>query len=296
MMKQFRYLLEACVLYVFYYLCRILPVDAASGLGGWLGRTIGPRLAASRKALRHLEQALPELSEEQRRRTVRDMWDNLGRVLAEYPHLETIGRERTTFINKHILEDLCAKGGPAVFIGGHLANWEVSSAALLTQLGHPVDLTYRAVNNPFADALLRRARTLNGKLRAFPKSRESGKHILRTVKEGRFLGILIDQKYNEGVAVPFFGRPAMTNPIFVQLGQKYDCPIVPVCGKRLKGAHFEIHIAEPLSVFSEDGNPLPVEKIIENAHLYLENRIREEPGQWIWLHRRWPSQGWRKRL
>lgn len=284
-MTKTRYLFEAVGLTVLMAVFKLMPVDCASATGGWLGRTIGPRLAASRKALRHVERALPETTPEERRRIVTGMWDNLGRVMAEYPHLDKIGRDRVVFENHPAFEKLLNDQQPCIMLGGHLANWEAGGVAMLHVLKTPVDLTYRAPNNPWADRLLMRARTLNGKIRAYSKSRAGGQEMLKALRAGRYLGFLVDQKYNEGLAVPFFDHPAMTNPVFVQLSRKFSYPLVPWQIERLRGARFKITIFEPIIVGERT-----TEDVIAIAHEHLENWIRKNPAQWLWLHRRWDSQ------
>lgn len=289
-MKKLLYGPEAFFLLLLFLFFKIIPPQTASAIGGWMGRTLGPKLAASRKAEKNLQRALPDLDKNEQDKIIREMWDNLGRVIAEYPHLEKISRDYTTFEDEAALKSFFEKDEAAVLFSAHLANWEINGTAILTHFGKPVDLTYRALNNPWADKILSHARTLGGRIRAYPKSRSSGKDILEAIKQSRYLGILIDQKYNEGINVPFFGLPAMTNPIFVKLAQKYKCPLLPVHNTRLKGAHFRIKIAPPLATHDENGNPRPVEDIIAESHTILENWIRENPGQWLWLHRRWPKQ------
>lgn len=289
-MKNVRYALEALILYCFYGVFWLLPLDTASALGGWIGRTIGPRLAASRKARRHLSKALPELSGSEQDKIIVEMWDNLGRVIAEYPHLEKIGRERTQIENLDLVEKYRAEGKPILFLATHLANWEVNATALYKQIDLPITVTYRAPNNPLSDKLLRRARTLNEKIGALPKARESGRHLVNIIKNKSYLGIMIDQKYNEGIAAPFFGIPAKTNPIFVTLAQKYKCPTL--CGQciRTKGANFKMILSEPLSFFDDNGAPRPAESVIADAHKMQEKWFAENPGQWMWLHRRWDNE------
>ncbi|MEZ5919453.1 MAG: lipid A biosynthesis acyltransferase [Alphaproteobacteria bacterium] len=294
-MKKLRYAFEALCLYLLFGLFKLLPPQTASETGGWITRTLGPRMAVSRKALANIRRALPGLSAEEEQRILRGMWDNLGRVIAEYPHLETISRDRTVFEGHSDFDSFFAADEPAVFISAHLSNWEIHGAALLTQFGKKVELTYRAPNNPWSARLLHRARTLGGRIPAHPKTRESGKALLEALRAGRYLGFLIDQKYNEGVSVPFFGIEAMTNPVFIKMAQRYKCPVIPVQNIRLDGARFRLKFYEPLRLFGEDGAPLPVEDVLAEAHAVLEGWIREHPEQWLWLHRRWPSDNDKKK-
>lgn len=289
-MKKARYMIEGALCALLFLMFRILPLDMASGLGGFLGRTIGARLATSRKALRNLEGAMPELSEDERKAIIAQMWDNLGRVVAEYPHLKTIVTKRITVENPDIFESL--KDGQyknAIFIGGHLGNWEIWAAAALLVYGIKVDITYRAPNNPYVDRLIHHYRSIGGKITAYPKSREGGRKIMNAIKDGRNIAILYDQKYNEGQAVPFFGKPAMTNPIAFQLAQKYGLPLVPGQCIRTKGAHFILKMYPSLPTHDTSGAAIPLEIIMREANLMLEGWIRGNPGQWLWLHKRWDS-------
>ena len=288
-MKKIRYLFEAVLLYLLFFLFRLMPAQAASDLGGWIGRTIGPRLAASRKAYRNLQSAMPALSEVQQKEIITEMWENLGRVMAEYPHLRTLSRDNTVLEHDDILQDLIMQESPAVFFGAHQGNWEVNCAMMHTQFNQPIDVTYRAPNNPWSDKLLMKARTLNGVVRAHPKTKTSARSLIQAIKDKRYIGVLLDQKYNEGMAVPFFGMDAMTNPVFVELCQKYDCPLVPIRNIRTNGANFRLQLYEPLELFDEHGQPRATEDVLVEISALLESWIREYPGQWLWLHRRWDS-------
>jgi KDO2-lipid IV(A) lauroyltransferase len=266
-----------------------LPLDMASDFGGWIGRTVGMRLGVTKRAYKHLEIAFPDLTPDHKKEIILGMWDNLGRVIAEYPHLETIAKTRVRIINADIIKNALAQGKGGIFISSHNANWETHVPTLLDISGVTASLTYRPLNNPYADAILRKRRTLKGKIPAYPKSRASGRLLLRDLKSKKYLAILIDQKYNEGVPAPFFGRPAMTNPVFAQLAQKYKCPVIPSQCKRLKGANFEITIHKPLKLFDKAGASLPLETVLNDANSLIEQWITDAPEQWLWLHRRWKS-------
>lgn len=286
-MKQIRYAVEAGLLYVLFFIFRILPLDTASACGGWIGRTLGPRMAASRKALANLRIALPGKTDEEYDTILKGMWDNLGRVMSEYPHLEKIGRERMEMVGGAALRSLAEAGKPCLLIAGHLANWEVAGPALATHYGLKLNLVYRAPNNPRTAELLNHARSLEGKVVMIPKSRSSVRAMVQALQKGQHIGMLIDQKYNEGISVPFLGRPAMASSAYVQLSQKFKCPLIPCRIERIGGARFRMTSYESLKTFDENGKPLPIETVMANAHSYLENWIQERPEQWLWLHRRW---------
>jgi len=274
-MKTLRYFLEAIGLFLLLCVFKCMPWHMASNFGGWIGRTIGPRLAASRKAKRNLEAALPDLKDHDA--LIVGMWEHLGRVVAEYPHLETIALHHTEIEGLEHIGD----GDQCVFIAAHLGNWELNCLAPLLQHDLPIDITYRAPNNPFVDRMLMRMRSPRGILGAHSKSREGGISLLRAVKAGRHIGILIDQKYNQGINVPFFGMDAMTNPVFVQLAQKHKLKLLPVQNIRLEDGEFKL-IVNPAMDLDK-----PVETVISDAHRLLEQWITTRPEQWLWLHRRW---------
>jgi KDO2-lipid IV(A) lauroyltransferase len=283
-LKRGRYVLEAAVIYGLFFLFGLLPPAAASGVGGFLGRLVGPRLAASRKAYKNLALVFPDKSRAEQQAIVREMWENLGRVMAEYPHLETIARERVELLGGEIIRSAIDKGGPLLFISAHCANWELCGATLHTQFGKSLDLTYRSPNNPYVQDLLNRARTLGGRLGAVPKSREAARKLVHTLQKGGYLGILYDQKFNTGIKSPFLGRPAMTNPIPFQLAKKFDAPLIPVFCERLPGCRFKMHAFPPLETGNKD-----VEALADEANEALSRWITAHPGQWLWIHRRWNS-------
>jgi len=292
-MTKLRYIAEAAILYLFYGLCRILPPAWASNMGGFIARNIGPRLAASRKAMRNIALALPYKDAAQRDKIIHDMWDNLGRVAAEYPHLKTLGHERTKMIVDPAADKAVRRGEAVIFFSIHASNWEMLSSALLGYFDRPVHATYRAPNNPYSGKLINNARLFDPRTKAFPKARASGRKLMKAMKDKETLGMLIDQKYNEGIAVPFFGHEATTNPIHVQLAQKYGAHLIPVSNKRTGAARFEITVHAPLELTDNNGNLLPVETILNANHAMIEEWIKDDPGSWIWLHKRWPQKAFK---
>lgn len=281
-MKKFRYIIEAALVKSLIGLFRIMPIDMASGIGGFIGRSAGSILSgASRKAMRNLRLALPGKTDREYDIIIRGMWDNLGRVFAEYPHLEKIANTRMISEGADYLKNLSLNDSPAILFTGHLANWE-TAAAYAHKIGIDLDLIYRAPNNHYVDDTLQTCRSMGGKLITYPKSSQGMRDVFTALKKGRRIGILIDQKYNQGIAMPFFGRTAMTSPAFAQLAQRFKCPLHPARVERLKGAHFKITIFPAM----ETGNRT-VEELMQKSHIMLEEWIQEHPEQWLWVHKRW---------
>lgn len=279
MLKKARYLFEAIMVLILFGFFKIMPAAWASNCGGWLGRTIGPRLATSRKALRNIQNALPN---EDHEAILNGMWDNLGRTFAEYPHLKTLAKNNVELIGAVHLSD--AKENAAIIFAAHLANWELCPLAPALQNGFLTHSIYRAPNNPLIDKLLMKCRHLGGKLTPIPKSKSGTRQIVKRLINKDHLGFLIDQKYNEGTPVPFFHAPAMASPAYIQLAQKFDCPLIPAQIERTKGANFKVTIHPPVDTKDKSEKQLLLE-----THKMMENWIKARPAQWLWLHRRWDS-------
>ena len=281
------YPLQAALLYLLYGLFAVLPVDAASALGGWIGRTVGPRLATpNRRALHNLAMAMPALSESEKRRIIRGMWDNLGRTIAEYPHLQRLGGpERLEIVgSEHATGDEVASR-PRILTTAHLGNWELAGIWATLNVP-PIVLIYRPPNNPAADWLMRRVRAANGMV-MYPKGNDGTKAAMRVLSKGGSLGMLNDQKLNRGIAVPFFGHDAMTAPALAVFTLRFDCAVVPLRVERLGGAHFRLTFYPPLDCPRTGDREADVLAMMTRVNEIIEGWVRERPDQWFWMHRRW---------
>ncbi len=289
--RRLRHLLEGAGAALVYAGFRALPVAAASALGGFLARSIGPRLAFSRRAQANLRHALPEIGEAERERIIRGMWDNLGRVVAEYPHLgeyrvyERGGR--VEIVGAEHIRAQAAPGRRAFFFSGHFGNWEVPTLAV-TQAGLEVVEMYRAANNPFVDQLISHSRRVVGSELA-AKGSAGARRMLAAMKSGRHIAMLVDQKKNDGIAVPFFGRDAMTEHSLAVFALRFDCAVVPVRTDRLPHARFRITVEPPLPVMRSGDEAADTLALMTRVNQVLERWIRERPDHWFWLHRRWPE-------
>ncbi|WP_448207622.1 LpxL/LpxP family acyltransferase [Azospirillum sp. sgz302134] len=286
--RRVGYPMEAAFVHGIARLFRALPLDAASDLGGRIGRTVGPLLPSTKTARRNLERAFPEKSRAEIDVILLGMWDNLGRVIAEYPHLRDIVRNgRIEVVGTEHIEHLREDGKAGILVSGHLANWEILGIASRT-LGVDLAVVYRAPNNPYVDALLTDLRGA-GSDQQIPKGAEGARKLIRLLGKGAHVGLLIDQKMNDGIPVPFFGRDAMTAPAAAQLALRFGIPLVPALGERLGGARFRITVLPPVEPPSTGDRNADVRVLMEHLNHLLEQWIRERPAEWLWLHRRWPN-------
>jgi KDO2-lipid IV(A) lauroyltransferase len=267
----------------------ILPLDAASWMGGKLGQWVGPMTGIHRKARRQMFDILRDASSRDIDVYLAGMWNNLGRVMAEYPHLPRIMRDRLVLDNQSgkTIEEI--QNGAAIFIGGHFANWEVAGPAMLYFTGQKLDLVYRAPNNAGVDAVLGGYRSMNGALEMIAKSTGGARAIVERLKAGRKIGILIDQKYTQGIVADFFGRPATATTIYAQLGQRFRCPVYPAQVVRTGGARFKVVLYPPLRLFDDEGAARALPDVVADAHALMFGWMRQHPDQWLWVHQRWSS-------
>ena len=281
--RRLRYAVETVAVYLIYGFFRLLPLKAASALGGCLMRSVGPFMGISRVARQNLEASFPEKSALEREKIVKGMWENLGRTVGEYPHLRRIW-DRIEVTAPHYIEAKDS-GKAAIFFSGHLANWEIAGVCA-KRMGLEMHTVYRKPNNPWVDGLLRYARTpcTSGHIR---KGRSGAREILSVLKRDKALGMLVDQKLNEGVPVPFFGRDAMTADAIAQFALRLGCPVYPVRLERLEGGSLRLTTLPPLAVKRTDDHAADVKSLLVQVNGLLESWIRERPEQWLWIHRRW---------
>jgi KDO2-lipid IV(A) lauroyltransferase len=285
-----RHRLEAAAARAFMGAMSGLSVERASAWGGKLGRAVGPLSSAHRTMLRNLERALPELDAAARHRVATDAWDNFGRTMTEYAVLPRLAatewRERIT-MSGH--EALVGERKPAILFAGHLGNWETIPIAVGRMI-RPMTIVYRPPNNPAVDAMIADIR--GGYTTAMaPKGAGGARVIMKALQDGELVLMIVDQKINEGLPIPFFGRDAMTGPAVARLAMRFNCPLVPVRAERRDGGRFHVSLEEPWTVESagksEDD---AVRDALIRINAKLESWIRQDPGQWLWMHKRWPKE------
>jgi len=285
-----RYRLEAAGARILFALLSALPTAAASRLGGWLLRTLGPLTGAHRVAHQNMARALPALSEAERKVALTAAWDNLGRTTAEYPLLSRFLKNADTTPMEleggealAELKALAASGQPAILACAHFGNWEIPPIALARAM-KPLTIVYRPANNPLVDAMIADVRApYAGSFAA--KGAGGAREIVGALKAGGHVFMVVDQKINTGVEVPFFGRGAMTGPAVVKFAQRFGCPVFPVRALRTDGARFRVIVESPWRFAPDDD----VQTALTRINRHIEGWIRETPGQWLWMHRRWPK-------
>ena len=284
---------EAAVVGALLWALGRLPPAAASDLGGIVARAIGPWLPVSRVAYRNLELTMPELDGVARRRIVRGAWENLGRTAGELPHIASLRQNTPSgpgwelVGEEHVLA-LAERGGPAIFFSGHIANWEMLPPAAAAY-GMVLGSVYRGAKNPLIDRMLIRLRhkALGAEAPQFAKGAAGARAALAHVNRGGFLGMLMDQKMNDGIPARFFGREAMTAPALAAIALRLRCPVIPGHVERIGPARFRLVCEAPMELPDSGDRQADVAAVTQAVNDWLERWIRARPEEWLWVHRRW---------
>lgn len=279
-LKKIKHLLEAAVAYFFYGLFYVMPIDMASTIAGFIVEKIGVHLSVSKIAYRNLNKCFPNLSHVERKTMVRRMWNHLGRIIGELPHWSRI--PRAEFFERVKVKGMM-KEWPrnAIYISGHFGNFELASK-VSKECALNLHLIHRPANNIFIDNLINNERTKNG-VRLFTKGLAGVRQIQKVFRQGGRVGMLVDQKTNDGISVSFFNIAAKTTSLPAKLAIKYNIPLIFVKMLRVEGAYYRVEFSQPLRAKTNDS----VTAITEQINHQLERWIRESPEQWFWLHKRW---------
>lgn len=271
----------------------LMPIDLASAVGGAALRFIGPMTGAHRTARRNLMIAFPAWDEAQRRRVLDRQWDNVGRLAAEFQMMGRLTAEsgRLEVIGADRLEAIRQGDEAVVFVSGHLSNWEVMPM-MIARSGIRCQMTYRAANNPYIDRRIIRSRARYGVELFAPKGESGSREILEALRRGESVALMNDQKFNGGVAAPVFGVMAHTAPGPTRLALRSSGVLQPMSVQRTRGARFRVVVHEPIILERSADRAADIEQGVRRINAFIEDRVRERPHEWFWVHKRWPAQAY----
>jgi KDO2-lipid IV(A) lauroyltransferase len=292
--QRVRYWIETAGFFTAVGIFKLFPIDAASAVGGWIGRRLIAPTKLSKRACENLHAAYPGMSQAEIARIVRAMWDNLGRVLAEYGHLDKIhwrsSRPRIEVVDVHNFDAARAAGKGILLISAHFANWEIMPFAA-REYGLSGGVVVRPTNNPYVARWLDRIRSRNGLPEMIAKGAQGTRRIFTLLRKGDCVCILVDQRASEGIPAPFFGRDVMTTPAPASLALKLRAKIVPVWNERLGGARFRMTVYPEIAPPNTGDADHDVLELTAAINAFVEARVRERPEQWLWIHQRWSKPG-----
>ncbi len=290
------HLISDFILYIFFLIIftiiRIIPYAVASNVLGGLFRTLGPIFPVTKVAYKNLDIAFPTMSYEKKQKIVKIMWENVGRMIAEFPHVVSISGGQLKNImeirGSDILDKLRKNKKPTMIITAHFGNWEMA-ARKLRSLDFDISVVYRKMNNKFIDKVICQVREKIG-INQIPKSTSALKMLLEDLAQNRMICLLSDQKQNTGIEVDFFGSKVMTGTLPAKMALKKNVSLVPVMVTRKKNKphQFIMHVGDLVDISQNDS----VESITQKINDIQEKWIRKYPEEWFWLHKRWPKENY----
>lgn len=258
-------------------------------------KLIGPRLREHRIGRANLAAAFPEKSPEEIEAILMGVWDNLGRVGAEFAHMDHVWdydrahpeRSRIELPQSSIerFDRIRDDGKPALIFAAHLANWELPALAAVAH-GLDTAILYRRPNIASADRIIQEMRQVNmGTL--IPAGRDAPLRLGQALKDGKHVAMLVDQYLTGGVEVSFFGRKTRANPMLARLLRQVECPIHGVRIIRKPGGQFGAELTEEIPPVRDAEGKIDIQGTTQAVTNVVESWVREHPEQWLWLHRRW---------
>lgn len=281
--------LEYAGLRVVVALLSLLGVDMASAVMGRLWRWLARFNPRHLRAERHLAFAMPELSAADRAAILSDMWENLGRTLAEGLLLPEIVRQpQRLVVSEKLIADIREIGGKgAVFCSLHQGNWELLAVGC-TMVGKPVAGVYRPLKNPLSEAYFRSRRETAYPAGLVAAGATSVLRLRSLARGGAAIAMMADLPDGTGFRAPFFGHPSFLSKLPVTLARHLGLPLVVAHCRRTKGAHFIVE-GKRIHLAHSDNADADVEEGTRLLHATFEDWIRDEPGQWMWATRKWPE-------
>jgi len=285
-MKKIKYFLQFILIIIFFFIFKILGIKLASNLSGKTFQMIGPLFRSKRLIYSNIKKALPNIKQNELDEIYTSMWNNYGRVFAEYMFIKKFRQDRLSsnivIEGGEILENIKRDKQRVVFISGHFSNFELM-AMQIEKMGIKVAAIYRPLNNIFLNRIMEKIRKNYICKFQIKKGIGGTKELVRLIKDGFSTALMIDQRVSEGIKSNFFGKKAFTTTIPAQLVKKYKIPVVPIFIERFDNIKFKMTVEKPI-YFQENKS---IEEITNELNKLLEDMILKKPNYWIWSHNRW---------
>lgn len=292
--REARDLAVALIAVIFSVVPLLLPRRLAVGIGGYLAPKVGMRIARlNRIGMRNLTLAFPDKTDDERREILRQSWSNMGRTAVEYFFIDQIwdfdpagaAPGRIEIAGEEHFVELATDGKPAIILSAHLGNWELPMVAAARH-GLPAAALFNKPRNRWiARMVMARRSSTMGEL--VPAGSGVLHRLARRLDAGAHLGLLVDQFYQWGPKIKLFGHETDANPVFARLARQFDCPVHTVRVIRLPQDRFRIELGPALDLPRDAEGRIDIGGAVQMVGTIIEGWVREQPGQWLWVHRRW---------
>ena len=285
-MKSIKYFTQFLIISILFLMFKILGLNFASYISGKIISFVGPFFRSKNLIKSNILKAFPDLPQNEIEKITKKMWNNYGRILAEYIFIKDFRLsklENNIEIEGHeILERIRQSNEPVIFISGHFNNFELM-AMQIEKSGINLAAIYRPLNNRFLNFIMERIRKKYICKNQIQKGISGTRQLLSFFKKKTSIALMIDQRVTQGIKSNFFKHEAFTTTIPAQFVKKFKCKIVPIYIERVKNTNFKLTIHEPL-IYSDEET---IESITLDLNYLLEKLIIKNPEQWIWSHNRW---------
>ena len=285
-MNKVKYFFQFLFILIFFLIFKIIGLKNSSALGGKLFKIIGPFFRSSDLIHKNIKKAFPNISQDKIIKITNEMWNNYGRIFAEYMFIKKFRQNRSKkniiIEGQEILNKIRDKGTPVVFVSGHFSNFELM-AMQIEKSGINLSTIYRPLNNFFLNHLMEKIRKNFICKKQIKKGMGGMRELIKLHKKNYSTALMIDQRVTEGIKSIFFNHEAFTTTIPAQLVKKFGVSIVPIYIERFEEIKFKMIVYEPI-YFTKDSS---VKIITNKLNKILEKMILKKPEQWIWSHNRW---------
>ena len=284
MIKLINYFFQSLIIYLIFLVGRLLGIKLSRIIFSKIFCLIGPFFKSKKIIKKNLKIFYENGNSFNEKNLINDMWKNYGMTFIEYIFLHKF-KKGTNYVQIKGEENLLSldKNKPAIFISGHLANFELM-AMEITKKNIELAAIYRPLNNFFLNPFMEYLRKKYICKNQIKKGINGVRDAIEFVKKGHSIALMIDQRVSEGEKIKFFGKDALTTTLPAQLSIKYDLKIIPVYIERNENKNFTIEFQNAI-------NPRDFQKNKEiltlNLNQKMERMIVKNPSQWIWTHNRW---------
>jgi KDO2-lipid IV(A) lauroyltransferase len=285
-MKNIKHFIQFIIIISFFLIFKLIGLRLSIIISGKFVKLFGP-LFRSKKIIRNnLLKAMPDLNNNQINTISKNMWENYGKILAEYIFIKDF--RKTNLENKihvegqKILDDIKKEGKPVIFISGHFSNFELM-AMHIEKSGVELAAIYRPLNNKFLNFIMEKIRKKYICKNQIEKGLSGTKKLLSFFRKNTSIALMIDQRVSEGIKSNFFKHKAYTTTIPAQFIKKFNCKVVPIHIERKNNFDFKLTVYDPIKYTQED----TIDSITFKLNTIIEKMILKNPEQWIWSHNRW---------
>ena len=282
-MKNFYHLTQYVLIIFLFILFRIIGFKASSNFGFFIGKYLGPLFRSKLSIINNLKKAQIDGNYKQ---IATNVLGNYGRIFAEYVHLKNFKNDK---LNNHIsiegreyLEKIKNNKQSVVFISGHFNNFELM-AMQIDKAEVDCAAIYRPLNNPYLNKIMEKIRKRDICKKQIKKGRSGTREIIKLLKKGTSIALMVDQRVREGEKALFFKHLATSTTIPAQLIKKYNCDLVPIYIERKNKFDFKMYVSKPIKINKNKSSG----EITLFINKILEKMILKNVDQWIWTHDRW---------